>query len=128
MDIARSDGLLPGMLDPLILKTVSRDRLHGNGVLLRIQQISGAFKVKQGSIYPALHRLERRGLIESEWGVSENGRRARFYRLTPAGRRHLKVATAAWEQFATAMAAALRATPGEALSEVGVPAKGNARP
>ena len=111
MDLTKPDGLLPGMLDPLLLKTISLDRLHGHGVLLRIQQISEAFEVKEGSLYPALHRLERRGLIESEWGESENGRRARFYRLTPAGRRHLKEATAAWERFAAAMAAALRATP-----------------
>ena len=113
MDIVtRSDGLLPGMFDPLVLKTISLDRLHGHGVLLRIQEISGAFRVKEGSLYPALHRLERRRLIESEWGESENGRRARFYRLTPAGRHHLEEATAAWERFAAAMAAALRATPG----------------
>jgi len=112
MDIVtRSDGLLPGMLDPLLLKTISLDRLHGHGVRLRIQQISGAFKVKEGSLYPALHRLDRRGLIESEWGESENGRRARFYRLTPAGQGHLEEATAAWKRFAAAMAAALRATP-----------------
>ncbi len=111
MDIAKSGGLLPGMLNPLVLKAISLDRLYGYGVLLRIQQIFGGPKVKQGSLYPALYRLERRGLIESEWGEREDGRRARFYRLTPAGRRHLEEATAAWERFAAAMAAALRATP-----------------
>ena len=65
MDMTKSDGLLPGMLDPLLLKTISLDRLHGHGVQLRIQEISGAFRVKEGSLYPALHRLDRRGLSGS---------------------------------------------------------------
>ena len=80
-------GLLPGTLDLLILKAVSLGTLHGYGVLLRIQQISGgALQIQQGALYPALYRLEHQGLIDSEWGTSDNNRRAKFYRLTPAGR------------------------------------------
>ncbi len=110
-----SAGLLPGTLDLLILKAVSLERLHGYGVLLRIRQISGeALDVPQGSLYPALSRLEHRGLIESEWGESRNGRRAKYYRLTRTGRRRLKHEAAGWERLAGAMAAALRATPDEA--------------
>ena len=104
-------GLLPGMLDLLILKTISLGRLHGYGVMLRSQQISGdLFSLRQGSHYPALNRLEHEGLIESEWGDSEARRRAKYYRLTPAGRRLLREETARWERLAEAMAAALRAT------------------
>ena len=85
-----SADLLPGTLDLLILKAVSLGRLHGYGVLLRIQQISGgALEIQQGALYPALYRLERQGLIESEWGTSDNNRRAKFYRLTAAGRARL---------------------------------------
>src|SRR5258706_2302268 len=83
--------LLQGTLDMLILKAVSLGPLHGYGVLLRIQQISrNRLEIQQGSLYPALYRLEHQGLIESEWGESENKRKARFYRLTAAGRRHLQ--------------------------------------
>ena len=78
----KSAGVLPGTLDLLILKAISLERLHGYGVLLRIRQISGeALDVPQGSLYPALNRLEHQGLIESEWGESENRRRAKYYRL-----------------------------------------------
>ena len=81
MDV--SADLLPGTLDLLILKAVSLGQLHGYGVLLRIQQISGgALEIQQGALYPALYRLEQQGLIESEWGASDNNRRAKFYRLT----------------------------------------------
>ena len=105
-------GFLPGILDLLILKAISLDRLHGYGVMLRIQQISGdAFSLRQGSIYPALNRLEHQGLIEPEWGESEARRRAKYYRLTHAGRRRLKEEATGWERLAVAMAAALRATP-----------------
>ena len=98
------------MLDLLILKAVSLGRRHGYGVMLRIQQISGdAFSLRQGSLYPALNRLEHQGLIESEWGESEVRRRAKYYRLTLNGRRRLKVDAARWERLAVAMAAALRA-------------------
>ena len=107
--------MLPGTLDLLILKAISLERLHGYGVLLRIRQISGkALDVPQGSLYPALNRLEHQGLIESEWGESENRRRAKYYRLTRAGRRRFREEAAGWERLAAAMATALGATPDEA--------------
>jgi transcriptional regulator len=82
--------LLPGTLDLLILKAVSLGPLHGYAVLLRIEQITGgALLVEQGALYPGLFRLEHRGLLESEWGVSDNNRRAKYYRLTAEGRKHL---------------------------------------
>ncbi len=106
--------LLPGTLDLLILKAVSLGPLHGYGVLLRIEQITGgALLVEQGALYPALFRLEHRGLLEGEWGVSDNNRRAKYYRLTAAGRRRLKTEAEGWNRLATAMAAALRARAGE---------------
>jgi transcriptional regulator len=106
--------LLPGTLDMLILKAVSLKPLHGYGVLLRIQQISGdVVQVPQGSLYPALYRLEHQGLIASEWGASDNNRRAKFYTLTAAGRRRLREETAAWNRMAEAIAAAMRTTPDE---------------
>jgi PadR family transcriptional regulator PadR len=102
--------LLPGTLELLVLKAVSLGELHGYGVLLRIQQISGgALDVEQGALYPALYRLERSGLLATAWGTSENNRRAKFYRLTPAGRARLRDAAEAWRRTAGAMAAALRA-------------------
>jgi transcriptional regulator len=108
-------GLLPGTLDMLILKAVSLGPLHGYGVLLRIQQISGdALTIEQGALYPALFRLEARGLLASEWGTSENNRRAKFYRLTPAGRRRLREAIGEWDRLAAAMSSALGATTQEA--------------
>ena len=109
-----SAELLPGTLDLLILKAVSLGRLHGYGVLLRIGQISGgALEVQQGALYPALYRLEHQGLIDSEWGVSENNRQAKYYRLTAAGRKRLGQETASWNRLADAVALALRATPQE---------------
>lgn len=106
-----SAGLLPGTLDLLILKAVSLGKLHGYGVLLRIQQITGgALQVQQGALYPALYRLEQQDLIESEWGTSDNNRRAKFYRLTPAGRARLGDETATWNRMADAIAMALRTT------------------
>jgi PadR family transcriptional regulator PadR len=106
--------LPPGTLDLLILKAVSLGKLHGYGVLLRIEQISGgALEIQQGALYPALYRLEHRGLIESEWGKSENNRRAKFYRLTAAGRRRLGEEEASWKRLVAAMTAALSATPQE---------------
>ena len=106
--------LLPGTLDVLVLKAVSLGHLHGYGVLLRIEQITrGALVVEQGALYPALYRLEQQGLLATEWGVSDNNRRAKFYRLTPAGRRRLQERRADWRRLADAMAAALDTRPGE---------------
>src|ERR1041384_6785284 len=103
--------LLPGTLDVLILKAVSLGRLHGYGVLLRIGQISGgALNIEQGALYPALYRLELQGLLNTEWGTSENNRRAKFYSLTAAGRKRLRDETAGWQKLVDAMTAALTAT------------------
>lgn len=108
--ITESTGLLRGTLDLLILKAISLNRVHGYGVLRRIRQISGnALEVHQGSVYPALNRLERRRLIELEWGEGRTRRPARYYRLTRAGRRRLGEEAARWERLAAAMAAALAA-------------------
>jgi transcriptional regulator len=102
--------LLPGALDLLILKAVSLGLLHGYGVLLRIQQISNdALRIRQGSLYPALYRLGAQGLISSEWGESDNHRKAKFYKLTAAGRKRLLAERESWARFATAIAAALDA-------------------
>jgi len=107
--------LLPGNLDLVILKAISLGDVHGYGVLLRIGQISkGAILVQQGALYPALYRLEHRGLIESEWGVSDNNRRAKFYRLTTLGREEFGEQQASWTRLADAIAMALTATPQEA--------------
>ena len=106
--------LLPGTLDLLILKAVALGRLHGYGVLLRIEQITGgALRIQQGALYPALYRLENRGLIRSEWGTSDNNRRAKYYELTTAGRTELGEETAGWNRLVAAMARALRAQPQE---------------
>lgn len=107
-------ALLPGTLDMLILKAVSLKPLHGYGVLLRIEQISRqALQIPQGSLYPALYRLEHQGLISAEWGESENKRKAKFYRLTATGRRRLKDEVASWNRLAAGIAAALETTPDE---------------
>jgi transcriptional regulator len=112
--MAKTADLLPGTLDMLILKAVSLRPLHGYGVLLRIQQISGdALEIPQGSLYPALYRLEQQELIAAEWGQSDNNRRAKFYTLTPAGRRRLREETASWNRLASAIAAALNTAPDE---------------
>jgi transcriptional regulator len=106
--------LLPGTLDLLILKAISLGDVHGYGVLLRIEQISGgALAIQQGALYPALYRLEHQGLIGSEWGKSDNNRRAKFYRLTRAGRRRLGVEEASWNRLVAAMTSALNAKPQE---------------
>lgn len=106
--------LLPGTLDVLILKAVSLGKLHGYGVLLRIEQISrGALLIQQGALYPALYRLEHQGFISSEWGTSDNNRKAKYYRLTAAGRRRLGEETASWNRLAEAIGLALAATPQE---------------
>jgi transcriptional regulator len=112
--MAPTADLLPGTLDMLILKAVSLKPLHGYGVLLRIQQISGnALLVPQGSLYPALYRLEHQELIASEWGESDNNRKAKYYTLTAAGRRRLREEAAAWKRLSSAIAAAMSATPDE---------------
>ena len=109
-----SAELLPGTLDVLILKAVSLGKLHGYGVLLRIEQISGgALQIQQGALYPALYRLEHQGLIDSEWGTSDNNRKAKFYRLTALGRKRLGEETASWNRLAQAIAQSLSATPQE---------------
>ena len=106
--------ILPGTLDLLILKAVSLGPLHGYGVLLRIGQISGnALEIEQGALYPALYRLEHQGLLQSEWGVSDNNRRAKYYQLTTAGKKRLREETAGWERLVAAMSSALAARPEE---------------
>lgn len=103
--------LLPGTLDLLILKALSLGAEHGYGVLLRIEQITGnALTIEQGALYPALYRLEHRGLLDTEWGTSDNNRRAKFYKLTALGRQRLRDESAGWNRVAAAMAAALKAT------------------
>ena len=96
--------ILQGTLDLLILRTVSLEPMHGWKIAQRIQQVSkDVLQVQQGSLYPALHRLESRGWIASEWGVSENNRRAKFYQLTAAGREQLEAETSTWERLSTAV-------------------------
>jgi PadR family transcriptional regulator PadR len=110
----KTADILPGTLDLLILKAVSLKPLHGYGILLRIQQISGnALEIPQGSLYPALYRLEHQGLMTAEWGESENRRKAKYYTVTAAGRKRLEEEAAGWKRLAAAMAAALEATPDE---------------
>jgi PadR family transcriptional regulator, regulatory protein PadR len=107
-------AVLPGTLDLLILKAVSLGPLHGYAVLLRLQQITGgALTIEQGALYPALYRLEHQGLLAAKWGLSDNNRRARFYSLTPVGRKRLREETAAWQLLVSSIAAALRTTPAD---------------
>ena len=103
--------LLQGTLDMLILKALQLEPMHGFGISVRIRQISDeVLQVEQGSLYPALYRLEEQGWIKSEWGVSDNNRKAKFYSLTAAGRRQLETETANWEKVATAINLVLRTT------------------
>jgi PadR family transcriptional regulator PadR len=112
--MAKPAELLQGTLDMLILKAVSLGKLHGYGVLLRIQQISGdRLEIQQGSLYPALFRLEHRGLIAGEWGESENKRKAKYYSLTAAGRRTLQEQTRNWNRMTKIIAGALETAPEE---------------
>ena len=112
MDQVRPMDLLQGTLDLMILKAVSLGPLHGYGVLLRIQQISGEeLVIQQGSLYPALYRLEHQGAIASEWGESENNRRAKYYRLTPAGCDRLMEETEKWNRMAGVIGIILGTTP-----------------
>jgi transcriptional regulator len=104
-------NLLQGTLDLLILKALALGELHGLGVSRRIEQITrGTFLVKPGSLFPALHRMEDAGWLASSWGASENNRRAKYYRLTAAGRRQLDAETGVWMRIALAMTHALQAT------------------
>jgi PadR family transcriptional regulator len=106
--------LLPGTLDLLILKAVSLGPLHGYGILLRIGQISdSALLIEQGALYPALFRLLRQGLLKANWGTSDNNRRAKFYELTPTGRKRLRQEMDGWTRLAAAMGSALAAQPEE---------------
>jgi len=107
--VGKQVDLLQGTLDMLILKAVSLGPLHGYGVLLRIQQISGEqLEIQQGSLYPALYRLEHQGWIASEWGESDNKRKAKFYSLTAAGRKQLQSETEKWNRMASLIASILR--------------------
>ena len=109
--MAKHVDLIQGTLDMLILKAVSLGRLHGYGVLLRIQQISGdQLIIQQGSLYPALYRLEHNGAILSEWGESDNNRRAKYYTLSDAGRKQLEAETEKWGRMARMVSAILRVT------------------
>lgn len=104
--------LLQGTLDMLILKAVSLGPLHGYGILLRIQQLAGQkIEVQQGSLYPALARLEHVGALESEWGESENNRRAKYYQLTSAGKKQLKAEADSWNRMSELIAGILKAKP-----------------
>ena len=105
----KKKDLLQGTLDLLVLKTLQSGPTHGWDIAQRIQQVSrDVLKVNQGSLYPALHRLEAQGLVASEWGDSENNRRAKFYKLTPAGRKQLATETDSWERFAGAISLILQ--------------------
>jgi PadR family transcriptional regulator, regulatory protein PadR len=112
--LAKQVDLLQGTLEMLILKAVSLGKLHGYGILLRIQQFSGEqLVIQQGSLYPALYRLEHEGAIKSEWGESENNRRAKYYSLTAAGRRQLTDETEKWNRMAGIIGSILRLTTAE---------------
>ena len=112
-----SPELLQGTLDMLILKALSIGPMHGYGILLRIQHFSrAALEIQQGSLYPAVYRLEHQGLLAGEWGTSENNRRAKFYSLTPAGRRRLKEERESWARLVDAIAAVMSATPADLAS------------
>jgi PadR family transcriptional regulator, regulatory protein PadR len=106
--VAAPSPLVPGTLELLILKALSLGEQHGYGVLLRLEAITGgALAIEQGALYPALHRLERQGLVDTAWGISGNNRRAKFYRLTLAGRKRLREQTADWNRMVGIMSGAL---------------------
>jgi PadR family transcriptional regulator PadR len=112
--MGQSADLLPGTLDMLILKAVSLGPLHGYGVLVRIQQVTGgALQIPQGSLYPALYRLEHQGKIVSEWGQSENNRKAKYYKLTAAGRKHLREESKSWDRLVSVISSVMSTQPGE---------------
>ncbi|HUE24167.1 MAG TPA: PadR family transcriptional regulator [Bryobacteraceae bacterium] len=108
---AKQTNLLQGTLDLLIFKALALGRMHGLGIANRIGQITnGTFQVKPGSLFPALHRLEEAGWLASSWGESENNRRAKYYTMTPAGKRRFQTETREWGKISLAMAAALQAS------------------
>jgi transcriptional regulator len=112
--MGKPTDLIPGTLDMLILKAVSLGPLHGYGVLVRIQQITGgALQIPQGSLYPALYRLENQGQITYEWGQSENNRKAKYYKLSAAGRKRLRQESENWSRMISAIGSVLDAQPGE---------------
>jgi PadR family transcriptional regulator, regulatory protein PadR len=107
----QKSDLLQGTLDMLILKVLQRESMHGFGIAQRIQQLSAnALSVGEGSLYPALYRLENRGWIQSEWGQSENNRRAKYYRLTKSGSKQLEVESASWERLCLAIGLVMQST------------------
>jgi len=109
--LARDSGLLQGTLELLVLKTLSWGPMHGYGIASWIEGITeDVLRVEEGSLYPALYRMTRKGWIEGEWGVSENNRRAKFYRLTPAGRQQLMEQATGWQRFAAAVTHAIGST------------------
>ena len=108
---AQRIGVLQGTLDLLILKSIGDGEFHGLGVSRRIEQITqGAFHVAPGSLFPALHRMEEAGWLSSQWGESENNRRAKYYRLTKSGKQQLETETGEWKKIVLAMSSALKAT------------------
>jgi PadR family transcriptional regulator PadR len=110
----KTGGLVQGTLHMLILKTLTLEPLHGYGIGVRLEQISnGGFEVNAGSLFPALRRLERDGLVRGEWRVTENNRKAKYYHLTPQGRARFKLETRQWEAQTTAIARILAVSPGE---------------
>jgi PadR family transcriptional regulator PadR len=110
--MAKQGDMLQGTLEMLILKALSLQPIHGYGILVRIQQLSKErLQIQQGSLYPALYRLELRGLIRAEWGESENGRRAKFYQLSTAGKRQLKIETEQWNRLSSGVAGVMDALP-----------------
>jgi len=112
--VSKQLDLLQGTLDMLILKAVSLGPLHGYGILLRIQQISqNQLEIQQGSLYPALYRVEQQGWVSSEWGESENNRKAKYYQLTAAGKRQLRAETVNWNRMADVIGGILNAAPEE---------------
>ena len=109
--MSKPTDLVQGTLDLLILKTLALEPMHGWGIAQRIRQVSGdVLQVNQGALYPALHRLEQSGWIKAKWGESDNNRRAKFYSLTPAGRKYLEREQANWERLSTAIGLVLQAS------------------
>jgi transcriptional regulator len=110
--MAKQGDMLQGTLEMLILKALSLEPIHGYGILVRIQQLSKErLQIQQGSLYPALYRLESRGLIRAEWGESVNGRRAKFYQLSTSGKRQLRIETEQWNRLSSGVAGVMDALP-----------------